>query len=121
MKTHSASSNINSQCWTCSHESFRSNQKRCWCSRIKPAMSGKSAGIQAQILLSVTPIIQFRKDPEPRAARHVTYRQRAVDTALVLDFENRSGLMGEMLSRLATDAVAVELAATNRYEVIRRD
>ena len=44
-----------------------------------------------------------------------------VETALVLDFENRSGMMGEQLSRLATDAVAVELASSARFEVLRRE
>ena len=44
-----------------------------------------------------------------------------VETALVLDFENKSGMMGEQLSRLATDAVAVELANSARFEVLRRE
>ena len=43
-----------------------------------------------------------------------------VEAAVVLDFENRSGVMGDQLARLATDSVAVELAATNRFEVLRR-
>ena len=35
----------------------------------------------------------------------------------VVDFVNESGVQGELLSRLATDAVVVEMAKTNRYEV----
>ena len=35
----------------------------------------------------------------------------------VVDFVNESGVNGELLSRLATDAVVVEMAKTNRYEV----
>ena len=44
-----------------------------------------------------------------------------VDTVIVLDFDNKSGAVGDPFVRLATDAVAVELAATSRYEVLRRD
>ena len=35
----------------------------------------------------------------------------------VVDFINESGVQGELLSRLATDAVVVEMAKTNRYDV----
>jgi hypothetical protein len=40
--------------------------------------------------------------------------------AVVLDFENRAGKEGEPLVRTATDTVAVELASTLRYEVLKR-
>lgn len=35
----------------------------------------------------------------------------------VVDFMNESGVQGELLSRLATDAVVVEMSKTNRYDV----
>lgn len=35
----------------------------------------------------------------------------------VSDFVNESGVQGELLSRLATDAVVVEMSKTNRYDV----
>ncbi|MGC8863578.1 MAG: hypothetical protein ACP5R5_12495, partial [Armatimonadota bacterium] len=35
----------------------------------------------------------------------------------VVDFVNESGVQGELLARLATDAVVVEMAKTNRYDV----
>lgn len=35
----------------------------------------------------------------------------------VVDFINESGVQGELLARLATDAVVVEMAKTNRYDV----
>ena len=35
----------------------------------------------------------------------------------VVDFINESGVQGELLSRLATDAVVVEMSKTNRYDV----
>lgn len=35
----------------------------------------------------------------------------------VVDFANESGVQGELLARLATDAVVVELSKTNRYDV----
>ncbi len=35
----------------------------------------------------------------------------------VVDFINESGVQGELLSRLATDAVVVEMAKSNRYDV----
>lgn len=35
----------------------------------------------------------------------------------VADFINESGVQGELLSRLATDAVVVEMSKTNRYDV----
>ena len=54
-------------------------------------------------------------------ARQVSSPGRGVETAIVLDFENKSGMMGEQLSRLATDAVAVELANSGRFEVLRRE
>lgn len=44
-----------------------------------------------------------------------------VDTVIVLEFENKSGVPGDLYTRLATDAVAVELAADSRFEVLRRD
>lgn len=35
----------------------------------------------------------------------------------VVDFANESGVQGELLARLATDAVVVEMGKTNRYDV----
>lgn len=35
----------------------------------------------------------------------------------VVDFVNESGVQGELLARLATDAVVVEMSKTNRYDV----
>lgn len=35
----------------------------------------------------------------------------------VVDFVNESGVQGEMLARLATDAIVVEMSKTNRYDV----
>jgi len=35
----------------------------------------------------------------------------------VVDFVNESGVMGDSLARLATDAVVVEMSKTNRYDV----
>ncbi len=35
----------------------------------------------------------------------------------VVDFINESGVQGELLARLATDAVVVEMGKTNRYDV----
>jgi len=44
-----------------------------------------------------------------------------VQTVIVIDFANKSGFLGEALARRATDAVAVELANSARFEVLRRD
>ncbi len=44
-----------------------------------------------------------------------------LQTAIVVDFVNKSGFLGEALARRATDAVAVELANSARFEVLRRD
>ena len=41
-------------------------------------------------------------------------------TTIVLDFSNRAGKSGEPLIRTATDATAVELAGSGRYEVLKR-
>jgi len=38
-------------------------------------------------------------------------------TVGVVDFANESGVQGDMLARLATDAVVVEMSKTNRYDV----
>ncbi len=43
-----------------------------------------------------------------------------VQTVIILDFTNRSVTGGENLARLATDGVAVELAASGKFEVLRR-
>jgi hypothetical protein len=42
-------------------------------------------------------------------------------TAIVIDFVNKSGFGGDALARFATDAVAVELASSQRFEVLRRE
>src|SRR5579862_7209854 len=44
-------------------------------------------------------------------------------TVIVIDFTNsdRNKAGGEALARFATDAVAVELASSNRFEVLKRD
>ncbi|NUQ69795.1 MAG: hypothetical protein HUU17_03150 [Chthonomonadales bacterium] len=44
-----------------------------------------------------------------------------VQTVIVIDFVNKPGYLGEALARRATDAVAVELANSARFEVLRRD
>ena len=45
-----------------------------------------------------------------------------VQTVIVLDFENKTNdPLGAVLARQATDATAVELANTARYEVLKRD
>lgn len=44
-----------------------------------------------------------------------------LQTAIVVDFVNKAGFLGEALARRATDAVAVELANSARFEVLRRD
>jgi len=45
----------------------------------------------------------------------------SVQTVIVIDFANKTGFLGEALARRATDAVAVELANSARFEVLRRD
>ena len=35
----------------------------------------------------------------------------------VIDFVNESGVQGDLLARLATDAVVVEMSKSNRYDV----
>lgn len=57
----------------------------------------------------------------PEAARAQTPAVGAVLTVIVVDFENKSRFLGEALARRATDAVAVELANSARFEVLRRD
>lgn len=47
-------------------------------------------------------------------------RTTAVHTTIVVDFVNRAGVAGTGLERFATDAVAVELAGSGRYEVLKR-
>ena len=44
-----------------------------------------------------------------------------VQTVIVIDFVNRSNVGGDALARLATDAVAVELANSARFEILKRD
>lgn len=44
----------------------------------------------------------------------------SVKTALVVDFANRAGQAGAGLERFATDAVAVELANSGRYDLVKR-
>ncbi len=44
-----------------------------------------------------------------------------VQTVIVLDFANKSGTGGAALARLATDEVAVALANSARFEVLKRD
>ncbi len=42
-------------------------------------------------------------------------------TVIIIDFPNKSSVGGEALGRYATDAVAVELVSSARYDVIKRD
>jgi len=42
-------------------------------------------------------------------------------TVIVVDFVNKSSVGGDALARFATDAVAVELASSARFEVLKRD
>ncbi|MBI3720942.1 MAG: hypothetical protein HY248_00185, partial [Fimbriimonas ginsengisoli] len=42
-------------------------------------------------------------------------------TVIVIDFANKSKTGGDALARFATDAVAVELASSGRFEVLRRE
>jgi len=44
-----------------------------------------------------------------------------VQTVIVIDFTNKAGSAYDSLARLATDAVAVELANSGRFEVLKRD
>jgi hypothetical protein len=40
---------------------------------------------------------------------------------IIIDFANKSGIGGDALGRFATDAVAVEMASSARFEVLKRD
>src|SRR5262245_51888706 len=43
-------------------------------------------------------------------------------TVVIIDFANKTGdPRNDVIARLATDAVAVEMANTARYEVLKRD
>jgi curli biogenesis system outer membrane secretion channel CsgG len=42
-------------------------------------------------------------------------------TVIIIDFANKSGIGGDALGRFATDAVAVEMASSARFEVLKRD
>ncbi|NLH98196.1 MAG: hypothetical protein GX446_01745 [Chthonomonadales bacterium] len=57
----------------------------------------------------------------PDAAYAQTPVATGLQTAVVIDFVNKAGFLGEALARRATDAVAVELANSARFEVLRRD
>ncbi len=57
----------------------------------------------------------------PGAANAQAAVSGSVQTVIVIDFANKPGFLGEALARRATDAVAVELANSARFEVLRRD
>lgn len=57
----------------------------------------------------------------PQGANAQTAVVGNVQTVIVVDFVNKPGFLGEALARRATDAVAVELANSARFEVLRRD
>jgi len=44
-----------------------------------------------------------------------------LSSVIIVDFQNKSGIGGDTLSRYATDAVATELTASARYESISRN
>jgi hypothetical protein len=54
-------------------------------------------------------------------ARPAMAQAGGVQTVIVIDFVNKSGVGGDALARLATDAVAVELANSARFEILKRD
>ncbi len=64
--------------------------------------------------LIVALVSTFAPTPLVAPARAQLMPQYAVG---VVDFVNESGVQGELLARLATDAVVVEMAKSNRYEV----
>ena len=73
-----------------------------------------TATMVAPVFLGMlTPVTGYAQNATPAGG---------VQTVIVLDFENRtSDPLGAVLARQATDATAVELANTARYEVLKRD
>lgn len=64
--------------------------------------------------LIVALVATFAPTPLVSPARAQLMPQYSVG---VVDFVNESGVQGELLARLATDAVVVEMAKSNRYDV----
>ncbi len=54
------------------------------------------------------------------AAANAQAAQGSVQTVIIIDFQNKSGT-GAALAKFATDAVAVELANSGRFEVLKRN
>jgi hypothetical protein len=69
----------------------------------------------------VIPLFSGLATPAPASAQATTAPVGQGLTAIVIDFVNKSGIGGDTLARFATDAVAVELASSQRFEVLRRE
>lgn len=62
-------------------------------------------------------IVALMSTVMPAAIKPVHAQLMPTYSVAVVDFVNETGVMGETLSRIATDAVVVEMSMTNRYDV----
>src|SRR5437899_11872024 len=91
--------------------------------RVKRIRKSRAARILTWLLTAtmIAPVFLGMLSPVTGYAQSAT-PGGGVQTVIVLDFENKTNdPLGAVLARQATDATAVELANTARYEVLKRD
>jgi len=88
---------------------------------VKRIRKSRTARFLSWLLTVATIMPMFAQMVVPTAAQAQAAAAGSVQTVIVLDFQNKSKVLGDALARLATDAVAVELANSARFEVLKRD
>jgi hypothetical protein len=93
---------------------------------VKRIRNSRAARILSWVLTVtlIAPLLGGLVAPTPAyAGQTIGAGGGAVMTVIVVDFVNNSkpNIGGDALARFATDAVAVEMAASGRYEVLKRD
>ena len=86
---------------------------------MKRIRKSRAARVLSWLLTVVMILPLLTQALRPQAAR--AQGASNVQTVIVVDFVNKSNVLGNALARLATDAVAVEMTNSARFEILKRD
>lgn len=87
--------------------------------RIRKSRAARIIGWLLTVAM-ITPLVCQSLRPQAALAQSAS-AAGGMQTVVVVDFANKSGVPGELLARTATDAVAVELGNSARFDPLRRD
>ncbi|MCX6358630.1 MAG: hypothetical protein NT029_02395, partial [Armatimonadetes bacterium] len=87
--------------------------------RIRKSRAARIIGWLLTVAM-ITPLVCQTLRPQAAFAQTAA-STGGMQTVVVVDFANKSGVPGELLARTATDAVAVELGNSARFDPLRRD